>query len=387
MDRRTFLSGLLGAVFGGIAVSDLDDSKDVPPRNEFESLRTEQLNNAEIVTSGRSVHDATDTAGPGGTVRLPGGTYELSEVLGTYDDLTIEGTGRGARLKCADDTQINLIDASGVKGLTLKNLKLDGNKANNTDGGDDTTQNGLYIDGVTEFSGIENVWFENFVNRGAYLAGMHINSGGERGITIENSYFLNNGSGAYFGSGGEYCRFEGCHFEGNQLGVDGLAGNNTFVGCSFTDNSQNGVQLTSGSNDGKTTFSACKFNHNGGTAVFLEEVPMVSLVNCDILANKQHGVALKGAHECKIADCTFGANSQASSGTYNDVALAGNANETNQHNQIKDNTFNNYTGSMTTAVEELHSDVDANVIKDNVLIDCSISTQGTNTVASGNDSV
>ncbi len=126
-------------------------------------------------------------------IQLFNGTYIFSAPLEVRKNTKIRGEGENTIIKIKDNlnADIQLIQnkdlGSGSDGnIIIENLKLDGNKSNQTQPGGENVihQIGIYF-GLVKMSKIRNVWIENFLNEGIYLLG-------NAGITIENVQVKNN---------------------------------------------------------------------------------------------------------------------------------------------------------------------------------------------------
>jgi parallel beta-helix repeat protein len=132
------------------------------------------------------------------TVVLAPGTYIVdgSIVMGSNKSLIGSGVGSVIKIKDGLNADINVITnadtTNGNDHIVIKDLKLDGNSANNTSG----TQNGIYFvkvapSGTTPGCKIVNCFIENFRNTGIYLESSSNNT--ISGNTcLENSQDANN---------------------------------------------------------------------------------------------------------------------------------------------------------------------------------------------------
>jgi hypothetical protein len=71
-------------------------------------------------------------------------------------------------------------------------------------------------------------------------------------------------------SGNEYTSFTNCTFNQNLTGADVYAGNTRFVGCEINGNTNHGMRIRNGGNDGHGGFVGGMMNHNAGFAVAAE---------------------------------------------------------------------------------------------------------------------
>jgi hypothetical protein len=135
-----------------------------------------------------AVRSALDAAAPGDTVFFPEGTTRVGDgykrsvwMDNTHSGITLEGTGEKSVIKQAgghtNGNQVLYIEAdTNPSDITIKNLRVDGNRANN---GDRSTQGILaWPPGETKNIEIRNVWVEE-----CSLNAFQADSGG---VTMKN---------------------------------------------------------------------------------------------------------------------------------------------------------------------------------------------------------
>jgi len=71
-------------------------------------------------------------------------------------------------------------------------------------------------------------------------------------------------------AGNEYIAFTNCSFNKNLTGADVYAGNTKFVGCEISENTNHGMRIRNGGNDGHGCFVGGYITHNAGFAVAAE---------------------------------------------------------------------------------------------------------------------
>lgn len=96
----------------------------------------------EAATVINAVLSAIDTAG-GGSLLVKKGQYDLNNTLTLYANTILVGKGINTILKLKDNINKHVIAATSEDNITIRNLKLDGNKANQT-----TLKHGIYLDTV-----------------------------------------------------------------------------------------------------------------------------------------------------------------------------------------------------------------------------------------------
>lgn len=106
-----------------------------------------------VVDSASEIQPAIDEleANNGGIVHVQCGTYDLSTGITIEEDnIILEGEGSCTILKAANSSNINVVRVGGTqtKRWAIRNLKIDGNKTNNSSG------NGIYVN-------ISGTWFDS----------------------------------------------------------------------------------------------------------------------------------------------------------------------------------------------------------------------------------
>ena len=148
-----------------VAASDsLDTYDDAGTKKNDKADLTCQGTNDETV-----IQDAIDNYLPsgGGAVYLLEGTYWVSNSMNVPSNVTIIGQGAGTVISIMDSSSLNtgvIVNSDRISGnsrILIKNLRIDGNKDNNTN----NNQKGIYFEKVTE-SLIANLWIENTKGRG-----------------------------------------------------------------------------------------------------------------------------------------------------------------------------------------------------------------------------
>ncbi|MEO6513661.1 MAG: right-handed parallel beta-helix repeat-containing protein, partial [Candidatus Saccharimonadales bacterium] len=130
-------------------------------------------------TSSQTTIASAITALPagGGTVYLMEGTYIIDGTIALPNNVRLTGSGRNTIIKLKDgiNAGIDAISDTATTNVEISNLRLDGNKANNSSG----TQRGINMNGVGSGTGtsgvpgahISNVFIKDFRTNGAYLNG------------------------------------------------------------------------------------------------------------------------------------------------------------------------------------------------------------------------
>jgi parallel beta-helix repeat protein len=321
---------------------------------------------------------AVNTAG-GGTVYLKEGTYIIDGTINMASNVTLAGAGAGTTLKLKDSINagIDLITLSGINRVTVKDIRLDGNRTNNTSG----TQNAFNISSVGSGTGTSavpglsatDITVQNF-RSDAFSISSITNS------VISNSSLINNGSrGIEFkfsgGTNDSYLRINGNTIQGSgDRGIWGditgnpsyvtiddniiesntgagvyLSGNNnTISGNVFRSNGNKGIQLF-GSNN---TVSSNNFVSNTGSGVYVRGGGNAISSNT-MTSNTGNGVEIDSASSGQNAVTGNKINSNGSSGIY-----AGGSNNSITGNDVMSNTghgievvssSNNVTGNAVAS--------------------------------------
>lgn len=132
---------------------DLHDTADV--------LRGELVYNVkDYGAAGDGVTDDTDSlqaainaagAAGGGIVYFPEGTYLTSDTLGLDDNVILMGAGWGSIIKADSGHNKNILTSTDKTAIVIRDLKIDGNNANN-----DSTRSAILFTGCTNFT-VSNV--------------------------------------------------------------------------------------------------------------------------------------------------------------------------------------------------------------------------------------
>ena len=144
------------------------------------SLEAEELNNTvHSVSAGSSaaeINAVISAASDGDTVRLERGTYTISEPITDQgkNNITLEADGMGgAVIEVAAGSQETAIALDAVDDWEIRYLEIDGQAANEADGGESTKQCGIYAEDCNRLwvhhNYIHDTFFANF--RAAARAG------------------------------------------------------------------------------------------------------------------------------------------------------------------------------------------------------------------------
>jgi|GEM_PF-286374 len=207
------------------------------------------------------INAALTAADPAGSDRKTGkvilfaGTYTIDGTINVPNNTTLAGSGAGTVITIPNSVNAtftaitNTTTGGNGTGVVIQDLKLDGNKANQTPG-----SYGMY--GIT-FNGmgsstlqggkILNVWVNNWYGNGAFLwtySGIYISTGQRN--TISNVTVQGNSSNG-IAITGTYNTLTGSDFTGNNYGIHLVANNNTISGNSASANTAIGIYLETAS--------------------------------------------------------------------------------------------------------------------------------------------
>lgn len=284
--------------------------------------------NADYVCDGTDDHvqiNAAITALPdgGGVVYLSEGTFTLGAAVVLDSNVALVGSGAGTIVKLGDALTINGITADTKSNLLIANLKVDGNRANQTTGGSELLQNGIYLVACAN-SKVSNCWAVNCFGSGINL------SGNNTYCTVGYNYLENNNRN------GLYLNFS----ENNHNAIVGnVAYNNDFHGFAISQSRYNAITANTAISNGHSGFSidgaATGNSVTGNTAhsngwrgmVFEAEVagayPSFCTISSNTCAyNNKEGIAITGASDNLVIGNTVYNNSQEGANLYDGIRLA-----------------------------------------------------------------
>ena len=189
----------------------------------------------------------------GGSVILLEGTYSITGPINLASNVALIGQGPGTVLRVpnAFNANLNVVSASGVSRVVVANLRIDGNRANQTAG----IMNGVYFYNVT-YGEIRSCYLENLRGEGIYL------------------YSSNNNTVS-----GNTCR--GNYYEGILLD---RSSNNTVSGNTCQGNNSDGIALYRSSNN-TVSGNTCQGNYYEG--IFLWESSNNNICGNTCIENSQ----------------------------------------------------------------------------------------------------
>ncbi|MBA7518280.1 hypothetical protein ES705_10349 [subsurface metagenome] len=289
------------------------------------------------------------------TVILCPGTYWVNNPISMASGQTLLGGGAGCVIKIRDSKNATLYmiknsdPVSGNDHIVIKNLKLDGNKANNAAG----TQHGIYFakvapSGTTPGCKIEGCFVENFRNYGIYLISSSNN-------TISgNTCRGNNGYGIYFftsPSNNNIISGNTCLENGGGIQL-ASSNNSTISGNICLENGDAGIFVTSSSNNSTISGNICSKNHHGIELV----ISFNNTISGNICqGNDNRGIWIASSNNNTISGNTCLENSQGKDNYNHNIFLG-----SSDYNLIVGNICRK--ASVATTLDGAHSATDTTLL-------------------------
>jgi parallel beta-helix repeat protein len=298
------------------------------------------------------------TAASGKKVVLLAGTYTVDATISVPNNTILTGVGNGTLItipnsfNAAIDTITNTDTSTGT-GVTIRDLKIDGNKANQASG----VMRGISLTGMGAGSGgsarlggsIIGVTLDNqYGNPGVLLTNSHnsvvtdtkVRFGVSTGIYLDssnNNRITNNLSQGNAGAGIVLDASSNNTVSGNISdgstggnGISVLASSikNAVSGNTITGNSNNGISVAGNDN----TFSGNNIYNNTGTGIFFSSVTGGSIVSNVITASGSRGINLTSSSNVVVS------SNNVSGSTSSGIYLSGSTTVTVNANRVHDNS-------------------------------------------------
>ncbi len=274
--------------------------------------------------------NAALTAASGGKVYLTEGTYTANETILVPNNTTLQGAGSGTEIRLADiDTTDNLIenaDTSTGTGITIRDLKLNGQKGLNTSG----TIHGIYLNGMGDGSG-------SSVRVGANISSVHIHDFRSEGLhmnnsdnnTVTSSKFVKNYQGIVT-NGERNVISNNQVFNGHHIGMN-INGSLNTISNNIVDGSVNtNIQINNGSSNNIADNVITNSNING---VYLYQSPGTKITSNTIVENLR-GINVNRSNQVVISSNRVSGNTSYGINFYPHITGA-----IVSDNQITDNTI------------------------------------------------
>ena len=300
----------------------------------------------------------------GGRVLLLDGTFNIVTGINPISNSTLEGQGFSTILKLANSTNSNIIEGTSLNNVFLRNIQIDGNKANNTYQGDDNNQNGILVDEWYN-SIIENVLVQNCAASGVRVKA---NSGASSSKLMYNQFsklssHFNNVDGISIDTWAEYITVSDSMFCNNTMhGIHTASANITFANCHSVKNSECGVYVDSSAKTSNNLFLGCHINHNTKHGMLVDGSQYTTVNGCKIIANGYTGVFINGGAYNSVTSNHITTNSYNNPNMYDNVRLGSTASKCT----VSNNTILQLSGGGRYGINEA-STASNNIITGNFL--------------------
>lgn len=196
----------------------------------------------------------------GGTVMLLDGRYNPAATYAGQSYISLRGNGSGTLIFVPNATFINAISFIDKVYWAIKDLRVDGNYANNPDQASADNQNCIYLDGTLVYGSITGCWLVN-----ARRSGIRDNGTGNYTYTIihENHVLSNRNGGIKLGSAYNYTVSSNAVYStatGN--GIDGL-NYSVVVGNELWKNATNNIYADYNTTSVVANYISCDQATNG----------------------------------------------------------------------------------------------------------------------------
>lgn len=223
---------------------------------------------------------AADLTPRAGTVIVGGGAAGFSYTAPAPDAMV-------ATLKLKDGANTNLITgADGITQVQLRNLKLDGNKTNNSSG------DLIHLDAATAHDTawhIVDCTLDNSPHDGIYIGS------GRQAVKVNRTWIMRSANNGITSNGAD---------AGYDTVLIGLSGANAIYIGGWVQHLSN-----------------CDIWSSGANGIVCDNVSMVSLTNCGIDRHQQAGLVVQGGGTVNTSGCVFHSNSQAGNGSHPHISV------------------------------------------------------------------
>ena len=251
-------------------------------------------------TGDQSTINTALTAAAGGRVYLSEGTYYLSAAISVPDNTTLAGAGNGTLITIpnAQNGSYYMITNSNTTsgaGVTIRDMKIDGNSANNSG-----TMYAVFLNNVGGGTG-------GTARAGAEVAGIltsNINYGiylylSSNSIVLNNNVALGSGGPGILVSGGtKNVITDNTSHGGSLVGISIVSDGNSVTGNVVFSHTNNGIEISGNGNT--VTGNTARDNSGAGIAILSSSNNTVS--GNILQANGLYGVLLTTASSNVIAD-------------------------------------------------------------------------------------
>ncbi|KXA93022.1 hypothetical protein AKJ64_01595 [candidate division MSBL1 archaeon SCGC-AAA259E17] len=268
------------------------------------------------------INDAIGALVAGGAVFIRDGTYEITSSINLASSVALIGQGAGTVLRVPDghDADLRVVYGSGIDHVTVADLRIDGNKANQTAG----AMTGIYLDTVTD-SKVRGCWVEDVYGTGATMddgTGIYL-TGSSRNVLSQNASEANSIIGITLDTSdnneiaGNLCR----NNAGPGIYLDSSS-DNTITGNTSRSNDSSGIYLASSSDYNLITDNSCcqaGFAHG----IYIDGSSYNTVTGNLCRANAQVGIWLANSSNTVVTGNASIGNSQAADDTYAGIYTSG----------------------------------------------------------------
>jgi Carbohydrate binding domain len=292
------------------------------------SVASNSTAGADYVASGCSAQTAINNAisalpANGGVVYLRDGTYIVSGSINVPSNVTLTGVGANTIIELENSiaSSTDLIASSGTPTrVNISNLKIDGNKANQSGALND---HGINMAAGTPGVSIDKVQIVNVYNNSVNTGAINITSGQ---ANITNSYVTgSSGDGVYSSSSSPVDISNTVSDSNGGNGFNISSGNATLIGDAATSNTSQGFRV-SGSND---TLSGDVAKSNSSNGFYISGTN-TTVSGSTAISNSNDGYSINNSYDTLSGD---NATSNTASGLSVDSGsfanLTGNVSEAN----------------------------------------------------------
>lgn len=331
----------------------------------------------------QSALNAAYTAG-GGAVFLPPGTYSIDPNPGLQvkTGVTLEGAGAHSllKLKAGSTHTDNLVKSEGWTNVIMRDFAIDGNRTAQAGapGSYTYTQYGIYLGGTTD-SLVQNVFV-----KGTTGVGIHVYNG--QGVTLLSCVSTDNNYHGFEIEQDTGCHVTDCRGFNNllhgilvspgEVGGTGSKGNQ-IVSCTFDGNGNYGIATNAANGDMSawlnegTIFIGNTIRGNAFYGVNFYKQDKHIFNNNYVAGNGYFGLYAFESQSNTIENNVFVGNSQASNGSYDEIALEGYASNNahpSSNNVVSGNTvIIQGANKARYAINEMSSGDGPNVLYGNVI--------------------
>lgn len=311
--------------------------------------------------SGAVFNDVVAILTNGGVIRLKQTTFTCTEApLIDQDNIHVFGENTGTIWKVANTTSINAFKITGDD-CSIQNLTIDGNRANNPDGGVEALQNGIYSTGAERVK-VVDAKIVNMPRRGIFLSNATALKGEHQ---ILNNYIVQSiDNHAAILTDDAYCLIANNVLvgSGNNWTVaeqsDGItlyeALNCVVIGNDIRDFCRRGIYVvTTGSTTGGHTIEG-NMIYNSGEYGILVAAGQVAVNGNIVISSRKNSIYLNGYGITCNGNYVYGSETQ--SGIYANVAF-----DLTINNNVVDNNYAHgiFLDTITDAT------VSQNIVKNN----------------------